>query len=237
MYQQLIAGKARRLLERAIEVDPRNKQAHTQLLTLLCNDPHLVHMASAQFKATLRRFPRNIHIRHLCAVFLMDHGHDSAAEAILAELAHVAFDNGKVAQTQALLHIRRGEREEAARCLRRGMCDSSEQNALLCTEELAKLALSEGRPEVAQELFQYGAAQAAPTSRYLREWGLVERKLGNTATARSLFQQSVQARAMDIRSWVTWAVLERSSDDFPKALEVLRQVGPNVFQTVLCRLA
>ena len=181
-------------------------------------------MASAQFKASLSRFPGNVHIRHLSATFLLDHGHDAAAEAVLSELLDAEPANGKVAQTQALLHIRRGEREQAARCLRRGMRDSSRQNSLLCTEELAKLALSEGRPEVAQELFQYGAAQAAPTSRYLREWGMVERKLGNTATARSLFQQSVEARAMDIRSWIAWAVLERSCEDLPKALEVLRQV-------------
>eukprot|EP00892_Ulva_mutabilis_P002762 jgi/Ulvmu1/12487/UM009_0140.1 len=224
-------GKARRLLERSIELDPWNIQAHTQLLALLCNDPHLEHMAPAQFRATLHRFPKNVHIRHLSAAFLIAQGREDVAQAVLEELAKEQSENGKIAQTQARLHIRRGEREAAAQCLRRGMCDSSRENALVCTEELAKLALSEGRPDVAQELLQYGAARAAPTSRYLREWGLIERKLGNTTTARSLFQQSVESRAMDVRSWVAWAVLERSCDDFPKALEVLRQgltVAPKV---------
>lgn len=218
------AGKARRLLERAIEIAPRNVQAHTQLLTLLCNDPHLLHMAPAQFQATLNRFPENIHIRHLSASFLISHGHHAAAEAILLELADVDPANGRIAHTQAMMHIQNGQREQAARCLRRGMGDGSRQNGLLCTEELAKLALVEGRPDIAQELFQYGAAQHVPTSRYLREWGMMERKLGNTATSRSLFQQSVESRAMDVRSWVAWALLERSCDDLPKALEVLRQV-------------
>lgn len=181
-------------------------------------------MAPAQLRAALQRFPNNVYIRHLSAVFLIGQGKEDAAQGILEQLASAEPDNGKVAQTQALLHIRHGEREVAAQCLRRGMSDSNRENALVCTEELAKLALAEGRPDVAQDLLQYGAAQSTPTSRYLREWGLVERKLGNTATARSLFQQSVEARAMDIRSWVAWAVLERSCDDLPKALEVLRQV-------------
>jgi tetratricopeptide (TPR) repeat protein len=194
------------------------------LLTLLARDIHFRHQAPEAFTKALQQFPGNVYIEHLCATFLLECGQNDAAESLLVRLAEQQPGNGSIARTQGLVLMQRGARDAAARCFKRGMVDKDAESALLCHEELAKLALLEGRPEVALDLFRHGAARYTPSSRFLREWGLLERKLGNVDEARGLFQQSVQGAAMDIRSWVAWALLERTCQDHSKALDVLRQV-------------
>lgn len=221
---RVLAGKAVKLLELAVDLDDSNVQAHIQLLTILARDENYRHRAPTEMQQALKNFPNNVHIQHLCASFLLECGQDDAAEALLSRLANLRPKNGLVASTQGLLHMKRGQREAAASCFKRGMADTMSQNALLCHEELAKLAVLEGRPEVARDVFQHGAGRFQPNSRFLREWGLFERKMGNVDQARTLFQQSVELRAMDVRSWVAWALLERSQEDYTQALEVLRQV-------------
>lgn len=220
------AGKAVKLLELALELDDSNAHAHLQLITILARDGSFQQRAPQEMQKAMQKFPNNVHIKHLCASFLLECGQDDAADALLSTLAEMQPSNGLVATTQGLLHMKRGEREAAAACFKRGMDDTAANNALLCHEELAKLAVLEGRPEVARDVFQYGAGKCQPTSRFLREWGLFERKIGNIEKARALFQQSVELRAMDVRSWVAWALLERSQQDYTQALEVLRQVRP-----------
>lgn len=200
-------------------------QAHLQLLTIFARDEHYRHRAPNAIQQALQKFPNNVQIQHLCASFLLECGQDDAAEALLSRLAGLQPENGLVAFTQGLLHLKRGQREAAASCFKQGMADTEGQNALLCHEELAKVAVLEGKLEVARDVFRHGAGRLQPTSRFLREWGLFERKLGNVSEARALFRQSVELRAMDVRSWVAWALLERSEEDYMQALEVLRQVS------------
>jgi tetratricopeptide (TPR) repeat protein len=213
-----------KLLELALELDGSNVQAHLQLLTILARVDHFRHRAPREMQLALKKFPSNVHIMHLCASFLLTCGEDDAAAELLSRLASLQPQNGLVASTQGLLYMKMGQREAAACCFKRGMADTLAENSLLCHEELAKLAVLEGRPEVARGIFQHGAARMQPNSRFLREWGLFERKLGNFGQARALFQQSVELRAMDVRSWIAWALLERSQEDYTQALEVLRQV-------------
>jgi Tfp pilus assembly protein PilF len=223
----ICAGKAMKLLELAVELDDSNVQAHIQLLTILARVDTFRHRAPSEMQQALQKFPNNVHIMHLCASFLLECGQDDAAAALLARLAKLQPQNGQVACTQGLLHMKQGQRETAACCFKRGMTDTLAQNALLCYEELAKLAVLEGRPEVARHIFQHGAGTLQPSSRFLREWGLFERKLGNVS--------QVELRAMDVRSWVAWALLERSQEGYTQALEVLRQVHSqfsNFFQSI-----
>lgn len=219
-----VAGKAVKLLELAVELDRSNVQAHIQLLTILARDDHFRHRVPSEMQQALQMFPKNVHIKHLCAAFLLECGKDDEAEVLLSRLTQIQPSNGLVASTQGLLHMKRGQREEAASCFKRGMSDTVAKNSLLCHEELAKLAVLEGRPEVARDVFQHGAGRWQPNSRFLREWGLFERKMGNSDQARTLLHQSIELRAMDIRSWVALALLERSQEDYTQALEVLRQV-------------
>ena len=227
-----------KLLELAVDLDDTNVQAHLQLLTILARDEHYRHRAPSAIQEALLKFPKSVQIQHLCASFLLECGQDDAAEVLLSRLASSEPKNGLVASTQGLLHMKRGQREAAACCFKRGMADEEAHNALLCHEELAKLAVLEGRLEVARDVFRHGAGKLQPSSRFLREWGLFERKLGNVDEARALFRQSVELRAMDVRSWVAWALLERSQEDYTQALEVLRQVrvGSRSFFSMWCSM-
>lgn len=102
--------------------------------------------------------------------------------------------------------------------------DSQPDTALLNYEELANLATGQGRPEIARDLYSRACQLYAPTSRFLRMWGLFEKRQGNVERARSLFRESLDCDAMDIKTWTMWGVLERTQGDHETALHMFREV-------------
>jgi hypothetical protein len=105
--------------------------------------------------------------------------------------------------------------------------DSRSDDRLLCVEELAGLAVLEGRPEVARQLFEHAAGwgNVVPTLRFLRVWGLFESREGNVSAARALFRRATEMHAMDVPTWLAWALMERREGNLKECMRLLREVG------------
>lgn len=104
------------------------------------------------------------------------------------------------------------------------MQDRVPETALLNYEELATLATDAGRPEVARDLYTRACTLYQPTSRILRTWGMLEKRLKNVTGARKLFGRSLDCDAMDVKTWMMWGLLERSEGELDAALHMFRQV-------------
>ncbi|GLC64052.1 hypothetical protein PLESTF_000113000 [Pleodorina starrii] len=135
---------------------------------------------------------------HLC------NGDLAAAEQLLLAVESVKPTNGHLCHTRGLLCQREGALEAAERWFRRGLgCRASRDGALLCYEGLAELLAFQGRKDEARAVWQAGAAAVpTPTSRFLRQAALFEKKERNWAAAATLFADS------DYRSWLQWGVSE-----------------------------
>jgi Tfp pilus assembly protein PilF len=220
-----LAGKARELLEKSLDLDPTNAHSWTQLTRLLTSDPLLHDCAEGTFLRALTACPGNTHILHVLSTHLLATGHTERALQVLHSLAHKEPDNGIVLHSLGLLKLQDGNRLEAAVLFKRGMKSPTMQARLLCVEELARLSVLEGRPEVGRQLYKHASGWGTQlSSRFLREWGMFERRMGNAEQARSLLRQSVELRAMDVQSWIAWALLERSEHNLDEALYLLQQV-------------
>lgn len=109
---------------------------------------------------------------------------------------------------------------------------------LLNVEELANLAVLEGRPEVARQLFEHAAGwgDVATTARFLREWAKFEGREGNVSEARALFRRAADRCAIDIRTWLAWALLERREGEYEECMRLLREVRLALLITSVLRL-
>jgi len=86
------------------------------------------------------------------------------------------------------------------------------------------LAAQEGRVGVARELFNRGAIAHPPNSRFLRMWGLFEKRVQEHEQARSLFRASLDCDATDVKTWMHWGLLERRLDNAEEALHLFGEV-------------
>jgi Tfp pilus assembly protein PilF len=175
----------------------------------------------------LAAFPQNTRIQHALAVYLNMCGDGERAEAIMRRVHAQAPDNGMVLHMLGVLALQRGDRPAASKLLQHGCRVRSAAERMLCVEELAQLAVFEGRPEVARQLFQHAAAAAGGANvgaHFLCAWGAFERRQGNAEGARVLFQQAIERSAVYMRAWAAWANLERAEGDPGEAMRLLREV-------------
>jgi Tfp pilus assembly protein PilF len=107
------------------------------------------------------------------------------------------------------------------------MQDTRSLDRLLCVEELAGLAVLEGRPEVARQLFEHAAGwgKVVTSPRFLRVWGQFECREGNSSASRALFRRATELLAMDVPTWLAWALMERREGNLKECLRLLREVG------------
>ena len=95
---------------------------------------------------------------YLTRVGLNDRG-TRILNALVTRMPH----NGNVLRLFGIAELQRGERGAAASLFKRGAAVADMATRLLNVEELAKLAVLEGEPRTARQLFEVNAAAAGGT--------------------------------------------------------------------------
>ncbi|KAF5843929.1 hypothetical protein DUNSADRAFT_52 [Dunaliella salina] len=135
------------------------------------------------------------------AAALMQEGQEAAA-------AHTEWDKGTSAAKQG---ESRGEGQEAAAAhtqwdegtsaaKQRESRAAREQQAMALVKQAAEMGLRQQQGQPRQNPQGPGSHYAGLSSRYLRQWALLEKKAGNRVVASELF---------DWKTWLAWAVFER----------------------------
>ncbi|GIM05605.1 hypothetical protein Vretimale_10061 [Volvox reticuliferus] len=168
-------------------------------------------------------------VLHACAQMLLVEGDLARAEELLLAVEAVESNNGHMCHTRGLLCQREGNLAAAEQWFRRGLdCRTSRDGGLLCYEGLAELLAFQGRKEEARAAWQEGAvAVQPPTSRFLRQAALFEKKERNWAAAAALFADAVRRDPQDYRSWLQWGVFESRQRNW-EAAERCFQRGTSV---------
>ena len=215
------------MLERAIEIDAGNQHSWAQMVGVVSHNGSLRPQLNDVLTRALAACPRSVSLRHFAAEYFFLQGRDKEGEHTLRSLEAVVPRNGVVLRSLGQMEMRRGDRAAAGAYFRRGADPRVPvKERLLCVEEIAELASLEDRPDLARRIFENGAADAGgygTTARFLRAWGVFERRQKRPDEARALFRQALQ-RGRSVRTWISWALLERSEGNINEAFRLLRRV-------------
>jgi len=143
-------------------------------------------------------------------------GQRDAAVACLGALQAADPANGYLAHSLGLLAQQDGRLEAAAEHFARGAAADDLDAALLGAEGLAELHAFRGKHDDAAAAWAAGARRGL-TSRFLRQWGLYEKRRRNVDAAAALFGRSAALNAQDYRTLLQWGLLEWRRGDVAAA--------------------
>jgi tetratricopeptide (TPR) repeat protein len=100
----------------------------------------------------------------------------------------------------------------------------SSPGVLLNFEGLAELLAFQGNPVAAREAFESGLRSCSkPSPRFLRQFALLEKRLGNFDAASELYRRAAQREPQDPKTWLQWGVMERRRRHFEAAEACFRR--------------
>lgn len=181
--QQGNLQQAKEKIEKALDQDPKNPDAHSAaaLLYMRLNEPA---MARGYFEEALDLDPANPHLQNNYGTFLCRNGEPvEGMRHFLRAAENPLYDTPAYAYANAGRCAREGGRsDEARRHLRAALEADPRMGSALYS--LAELELDEGRAEHASRYIERYHGVAAPGAESLWLAVRIERALGNTEAAR-----------------------------------------------------
>ncbi|GAX76729.1 hypothetical protein CEUSTIGMA_g4176.t1 [Chlamydomonas eustigma] len=167
-------------------------------------------------------------VLHSWAQHLLKQGDHAGAHQALDRLEQLDPGNPHGCHSKGVLAVQQGQLEEAQQWYCRGLgrkgAPGSCAGVLLCLEALAELLAFKGDQAGARATFEEGLkAYPQPTPRYLRQYALLEKRVGGYELASDLYCRAARIQPRDPKTWLQWGALERRRKRFDAAEDCFRR--------------